>query len=410
MFHQFDDSPCREREIIGSFEFFIGRRYLRTKQKHAFVSLITVLSTAGVAVGVMVMIVVIAVMSGAESELRTRMLGVTAHVLVSRHYGAFADYEHIMTAVRKLPGVEEATPYIYAQVMLRSPSDITGAVLRGIAPESAGKVIRTLSEQDLKKLVYSNTDAGASPDVPGIILGRELAAKLKVKPGAQVSLTLPGGSTGTVPAMHRFEVKGIYESGLYEFDKSLAYIHLREAQKILGRPDAVSGLEVRVTNIWQAAETAKRIVRLLGNIYWAQDWMQMNRNIFSALRLQKTVMFIILTLIVLVAAFNIASTLIMMVMEKTRDIAILKTMGATDGSIRKIFVFKGMTIGAIGTFFGVIFGSFICAVIKKYKLIKLSTQVYLFPHLPVSLEMQDVGLIVAGTLLICLLATIYPSR
>ncbi len=393
-----------------SFEFFIGRRYLRTKQKHAFVSLITVLSTAGVAVGVMVMIVVIAVMSGAESELRTRMLGVTAHVLVSRNYGAFADYEQVMESVRKFPGVEETTPYIYAQVMLRSPSDITGAVLRGIDPESAGKVIRTLSEEDLKKLLYSDSDATSSSDVPGIILGKELADKLKVREGGQVSLTLPGGGTGTVPGMHRFAVKGIYESGLYEFDKSLAYIHLREAQKILGRPDAVSGIEVRVTDIYQAAETARNIVRMLGGTYWAQDWMQMNRNIFSALRLQKTVMFIILTLIVLVAAFNIASTLIMMVMEKTRDIAILKTMGATDQSIRKIFVFKGMTIGAIGTFFGVISGSLICVLIKKYKLIKLSTQVYLFPHLPVSLEIQDVGLIVAGTLLICFLATIYPAR
>ncbi|MEE4356236.1 MAG: lipoprotein-releasing ABC transporter permease subunit [Desulfococcaceae bacterium] len=390
-----------------SFEYFIGRRYLRSRQKHTFISMITVLSAIGVSLGVMVMIIVIAVMSGAESELRTRMLGVTAHVLVSRHGGTFTGYENLEKRIRAVPGVRALSPYIYAQAMLRSPANITGAVLRGIDPESAGKVIRTLPEASLKELGQKNAD---SP-VPGIILGKELAALLQTREGELISLTLPGsGAMNLVPAMRRFRVVGMYQSGLYEFDKSLAYIHLEDARKILGSPDALSGIEVRVSDIYNAGEIAKTIVSVLGFPYWAQDWMQMNRNIFSALRLQKVVMFIILTLIVIVAAFNIASSLIMMVMEKTRDIAILKAMGATDAGIRRIFVFKGMLIGAGGTFFGVTGGALVCFLLKKYKFIKLSTKVYLFPHLPVSLQTGDVLLIVAGTLLICFLATMYPAQ
>jgi lipoprotein-releasing system permease protein len=396
-----------------SFEFFIGNRYLRTRKKQAFVSLITFLSTAGVAVGVMVMIVVIAVMSGAESELRSRMLGITAHAVILRHGGEFTDYPKALMKIRENPDVMAATPYIFTQVMLRSPSGITGAVLRGIDPATAGKVIRSLDQKTLDTLGAAADTPAPGGGVPGIILGRELANILGVSQGDLASLIIPrglGGAVGQLPTIRQFRVVGYFESGLYEFDKAMAYVTLGDAQKMLRLPDGVSGIEIRVNDIYQAGEISKRVAAGLGYEYWAQDWMRLNRNIFSALRLQKTVMFIILALIILVAAFNIASTLIMMVMGKTGDIAILKAMGATDRSIRKIFVYKGMVIGMVGTFLGTIGGFVLSAILKRYHFIELPKDVYFFTTLPVSLEPLDVILIVVSTLAVCYVSTLYPSH
>ena len=396
-----------------SFEYFIGNRYLRTRKKQAFISLITFLSIAGVAVGVMVMIVVIAVMSGAESELRSRMLGITAHAVILRHGGEFTDYANALKKIRENPDVTAATPYIFTQVMLRSPSGITGAVLRGIDPATAGKVIHSLDQKTLDSLGGSADAAAPGSGVPGIVLGRELANILGVSQENLVSLIIPGGpggSVGKLPTIRQFKVVGYFESGLYEFDKAMAYVTLGDAQKILRLPGAVSGIEIRVNDIYQAGEISKRAAASLGYDYWAQDWMRLNRNIFSALRLQKTVMFIILALIVLVAAFNIASTLIMMVMGKTGDIAILKAMGATDRSIRKIFVYKGMVIGLVGTFLGTIGGFVLSAILKRYHFIQLPKDVYFFTTLPVSLEPLDVIIIIISTLAVCYVSTLYPSH
>ena len=395
------------------FEYFIGNRYLRTRKKQAFISLITFLSIAGVAVGVMVMIVVIAVMSGAESELRSRMLGITAHAVILKHGGEFTDYPNALKKIRENPNVTAATPYIFTQVMLRSPSGITGAVLRGIDPATAGKVIHSLDQKTLDSLAGAADAATPGAGVPGIVLGRELANILGVSQGNLVSLIIPGGpggSVGQLPTIRQFKIVGYFESGLYEFDKAMAYVTLGDAQKILRLPGAVSGIEIRVNDIYLAGEISKRAAASLGYDYWAQDWMRLNRNIFSALRLQKTVMFIILALIVLVAAFNIASTLIMMVMGKTGDIAILKAMGATDRSIRKIFVYKGMVIGLVGTFLGTIGGFVLSAILKRYHFIQLPKDVYFFTTLPVSLEPLDVILIIVSTLAVCYVSTLYPSH
>jgi lipoprotein-releasing system permease protein len=410
------------------FEFFIGRRYLRARRKTAFVSLISLLSTAGVSVGVMVMVVVIAVMSGADSELKNRLLGVTSHAVILRHGGPFTEYRKPLETIREAPGVEAATPYIYTQVMLHSPKGIFGSVLRGVDPETAAQVIGTLDPAALQKLARfasdrSGTESPSGPPgtngdasdplIPGILLGKELAANLNLGEEDLVSVVLPrgsGGSIGRMPVIRRFQVMGIYESGLYEFDKAMAYITLSDAQKMLGVEDTISGIEIRVEDVYNARAIADGIVSMLKFPYWAQDWMQMNRNLFSALKLQKTVMFIILALIVLVAAFNIASTLIMMVMEKTKDIAILKAMGATDRSIKKIFVYKGMVIGGVGALFGLLAGFVLCLLLKEYHFIELPTDVYFFSTLPVSLRALDVLVIAAATLLICFLATLYPSH
>ncbi|MBW2606333.1 MAG: lipoprotein-releasing ABC transporter permease subunit [Deltaproteobacteria bacterium] len=396
-----------------SFEYFIGRRYLRAKRQQAFISLITILSTTGIAVGVMALIVVIAVMSGFESDLKSRILGGQSHIVLMRHGGPFTEYRKILKDVEKIDGVESATPVIYTQVMLRTSSRVSGAVLRGIDPESAGRVIKTLD-----KVSFHNPKAGMGEstdnNVPGIVLGKELANNLGVSKGDTIYLISPRGMIspiGHLPAMKRFKLTGFFESGMYDYDGSFAYINIEQAQKILRMGNSVTGIEIRVDNMYKAREIAQKIVSDLGFPFWARDWMQMNQNLFTALKLEKTVMFIILTLIVLVAAFNIASTLIMMVMEKTRDIAILKAMGATDKSIKKIFVFKGMVIGTVGTTLGVILGFVLCTILKHYKIAELTGDIYYFTtKLPVRLEFFDVFIIVSAALVICFLATIYPAR
>ena len=396
-----------------SFEFFIGSRYLRTKQKQAFISLITVLSIAGVTVGVMALIVVIAVMTGFEYDLKSRILGVESHIVIMRHNVPFSDYRNILEHVENTDGVEAATPFINSQVILRSSLSLSGAVLRGIDPDSADRVIKNLDKVSLKNLKETYQRKSTSIAMPAIILGKELAKNLGVMQGDPVHLISPRGMIspiGHIPTMKRFKVAGLFESGMYEYDRSLAYIHIKDAQKILRMGDSVNGIEVRVNDIYNARNIAGRIVKELGFQYWARDWMQMNQNLFSALKLEKTVMFIILALIVLVAAFNIASTLIMMVMEKTKDIAILKAMGATNKSIRKIFVFKGIVIGSIGTIFGVCLGFILCTVLKYYQFIELPGDVYYITTLPVKLELLDVVMIASAAMAISFLSTLYPAR
>ena len=405
-----------------SFEFFIGGRYFRAKHKQTFISLITIISIAGVMVGVMALIVVIAVMSGFESDLKSRILGVESHVVIMRQGGPFSDYRAVCEYVENIEGLEAATPFIFTQAMLRSSSGVSGAVLRGIDPESASRVITILKKVSLQNISWrkqSQPGENRTIFIPGIILGKELARSLAVTVGDTVCLISSRGMIspiGHLPAMKRFQVIGLFESGMYEYDGSLAYIHLKDAQKILGMPsDSVTGIEVRVKDIYRANTIAEKIVKGLNqkynnSSYWAKDWMQMNHNLFSALKLEKTVMFIILALIVLVAAFNIASTLIMMVTEKTKDIAILKAMGATDKSIRKIFVFKGMVIGSVGTILGVCLGFILCTLLGHYKFIELPGDVYYITTLPVRLESLDVLLIASAAMVICFLATLYPAR
>jgi len=397
-----------------AFELFIGRRYLKVKQKHAFISLITILSIAGVTVGVMALIVVIAVMSGFESDLKSRILGVESHIVLMNHDGPISNYREIISYLEGERDIEAVTPFVYAQVMLRSSSGVSGAVLRGIDPASAAHVIKAFKKGTLQKLSNKATAMGNhTGGTSGIILGKELARNLGVIEGDSVYLISPRGMIspiGHMPAMRQFRVSGYFESGMYEYDGAFAFVSLKDGQKIMRMGDAVTGIEIRVNDIYKAKEIARKIEDHLGFPYWARDWMQMNRNLFSALKLEKKVMFIILTLIILVAAFNIASSLIMMVMEKTKDIAILKAMGATNKSIRKIFIYKGMVIGFIGTALGVILGSVLCVLLKYYKFIELPGDVYYITTLPVQLEISDVVLIAIAAMLISFLSTLYPAQ
>jgi lipoprotein-releasing system permease protein len=393
------------------FEYFIGRRYLRARQRQAFISLITFLSIAGVAVGVMALIVVIAVMAGFESDLKTRILGVESHIVVMKHGERFENYLSVIPVVEGIRGVQAVTPFVMTQAMIRSAAGMSGAVIRGVSPDTVGRVLNNIGAEELARLEASATRDGSGP--PGIILGKELARSLGVSAGDTIHLISPRGTitpAGLMPSLKRFVVVGSFESGMHEYDGSLAYVHLREAQILTGLEGSITGLEVRIQDIYQAAELSKTISRTLGFPYWSKDWMQMNRNLFSALKLEKTVMFIILALIILVAAFNIASSLIMMVMEKTRDIAILKTMGATDNSIRKIFVFKGLAIGAMGTAIGVALGITLCKLLERYQFIELPGDVYYISKLPVLLKTMDIVTIAISSLVICFLSTLYPAR
>ena len=395
------------------FEYFIGGRYLRARRKQGFISLITILSTAGVAVGVMALIVVIAVMAGAQSEFRSRILGVQSHAVLMRYGGEFSEYQDVIHRIQQESRVIAARPFILSQVMLRSPTGLSGAVLKGVEPPTElENEIQGIG--DALRILYADT--AATPTVSGaapVVLGKELGRKLGVVRGDTLYVVSFRGIVspmGHVPSMKRFRVAGFFESGMYQFDEAYALVRLKDAQRILKLGDAVSGIEIRVDDIYRADEIAKRISARLGFPYRTQDWMQMNANLFYALRLEKVAMFVILTLIVLVAAFNIASTLIMMVMEKTKDIAILKTMGATNRHIMRIFVIKGMVIGFSGTFLGVGLGTLLCIILEKYPIIQLPGDVYYFTSLPVQLQVWDVASIALAALGICFLATLYPAR
>ena len=391
-----------------SLERFICGRYLVSRQRQAFISITSLLSVAGVAVGVMALIVVIAVMAGFEEDLRTRIIGVQSHVVVQGKNGPMAQYVDAQRRISAMATVAATTPFALTQVMLRATGGASGAVLRGIDPASAGRVMGHLKAEQLGQL--EKRPPGSRP---GIILGKELARQMGLVEGDGVSLISPRGMispVGHIPSMKRFEVVGRFESGVYEYDGSLAYVHLDQARRLMRLGSAVTGIEVRARDMDQAGRIAQTIRQMFGPGLRVEDWTEMNRTLFSALKLEKTAMFVILTLIVMVAAFNIASSLIMLVMEKARDVAILKAMGATDRSIRRIFILNGMAIGAVGTLLGAGSGMVVCLLLARYKFVELPRDVYYITTLPVRLEMGNVTVIALAALAICLLATIYPAR
>ena len=395
------------------FEYFIGGRYLKSRQKQGFISFISVLSMAGVTVGVMALIIVIAVMSGAESFFKSKILGVEPHIVVRQQGNRFDDYREVIDRIEAAIDVKSVIPFMESQVMLRSSRGMSGAMLRGLDPSFEGSEIMGVDREDLGNILVPGREGAGGYRVPGIVIGKSLADRLGVRRGDSIYLISQRGilsPAGHMPAMSRFEVTGVFTSGFHEYDASLAYIHLEAAQNLLKAGDSVSGIGVKIADIYRADAISEKIQELLGFPYWSIDWMELNRNFFQALKLEKEVMFIILTLIILVAAFNIASTLIMLVMSKTKDIAILKAMGATDASIRKIFVFKGMIIGVIGTFLGTVLGVSGSLLLKHYKFIELPGDVYYFTSLPVQLEFFDIVTIIGAAMVICFLATLYPAH
>jgi lipoprotein-releasing system permease protein len=393
------------------YELFIGLRYLKAKRKQIFISVISLLSMAGVGLGVMALVVVLSVMRGFEDDLKNKILGTNAHLVILQHGSSVRDYREILQKVKGVEGVVAATPFIFTQAMITSESNVHGIVLRGIDSATAGGVINieaTLKKGTLDSL--GEKEDGAAQ--PGIFIGKELAQNLGVMMDDSVVVVSPTGALapmGMGPPMKKFRVKGIFDTGMYEYDTSMAYISLRGAQKFLGMEDTVSGVEVKVRDIYGVKEVARRIQKELGFPFWTKDWMQMNRSLFAALKLERTVMFIILVLIVLVAAFGIVSTLIMVVMEKNKDIAILKSMGATARSIMRIFILEGLIIGMAGTAIGLMGGYAICRILATYQFISLPRDVYYISHLPVKIDGVDFFFIALASVAISFLATLYPS-
>lgn len=394
------------------FELFISRRYFKSKPRRTILSLITLLSIAGVTIGVTALIVVIAVMSGFEADLKSRILGIEPHLVIDHHDRPFQDYQKVVALAERTPGVQAAWPVQELQVMLKADTRIAGAVIKGVDPLAAGKGLDIRSLNALIPSPHPSAPKGTAPPIPPLIMGRDLARALGIVRGDTLFAVSPKGTlapVGIVPYMKRFEVVDFFQTGMYEYDGSLVFMRLEDAQTLSRAQSTVSAVEIRVDHVFHSAAIGRQIMEDLDGTYRLKDWMQLNKNLFSALKLEKAAMFITLTLITLVATFSITSSLVMMVMEKIKDIAILRTLGATAQSIKRIFIFQGMLIGTIGTVAGVFFGTVLCYLQDAYQLIRLPGDVYYITALPVDLQVIDVTVVALSAMAICFLATLYPA-
>ena len=391
------------------FELFIAIRYLLARRKQAFISLISLISTLGVMVGVMALLIALALMTGLQGELRDRIVGSMAHVYVFKPGGGITDYQSEVDRLRKLPRVAGAAPVVNGPAMLVGAADEEYITVKGVVPALEPSVTR------VSQSMISGSLAALEPregEMAGIVIGHELARRLGTFLGDTVEVVTPHGPItpfGTSPGFRRLKVVGVYNIGLLEFDQAYGFVHLEVAKRLLGK-DKPDFIELRVTDLFEAQEVANAIPEQLGAQYMAQDWADMNQSLFSALSLEKMAISITIGLIVMVAALNIIASLILLVMEKSRDIAILKTMGSSTASIRRIFMFQGLVIGLIGTIGGAVFGSLVIYIADRYKLVRVPVDVYQIPYVPFHLEPLDFTVVVVAALLICFLATIYPSR
>lgn len=399
---------------------------MKAKRKQIFISIVSLISISGVALGVAALIVTLSVMNGFRKDLREKIIGMSSHVVVLDQRNMGLEKPGIVQKkIEKIESVVAVAPFVYGQAILRSGDRTAGSVIKGIYPEETKNVaglLTRLKEGSLDYLEFPLKKKGNSQDkiLPGnpagaengIVMGEELAKNLNLSLGMTVLLISPmdvATQLGMIPRMEKFRVVGIFDSGMYEYDASLAYIFFPVAQKLFNLGEKATGLEVRIDNIFSADKVAALIQKELGYPYWARSWMVTNKNLFAALKLEKVTMFIILVLIVLVAAFNIISTLMMMTMEKTKDIGILKAMGAARSSVLKIFLFEGLIIGAVGTIIGTLVGYIACRLLEKYQFIKLPQDVYYISNLPVHMQGSDFIYIILVVMLTSLIATIYPA-
>ncbi len=376
------------------WQLFVALRYLTSKHKEKFISIISLISVLGVTVGVAALIVVIAVMSGFDNDLREKMIGTNAHIVVEAEYGVTPSDE-MLSKITETPHVLAASFYLHGQALIRSKENVTGVIVKGIDP---------VREENVSKIKAYITKGSVDLKDDGVIIGSELASRLKLKPGDAVSLVSPSDTRG-----EKFKVAGIFTSGMYEYDMNLVYLDIKKAQELFAAPKLVSGISIRADDALNVLTIKNELRKKLGPEFTVRTWMDMNKNLIAALKLEKTVMFLILTLIVIVACLNIASALIMTVLEKTKDIGILKAIGASNENIMAIFAMEGALIGSLGTALGTALGMTLCWCLKTYKFINLPQEIYYIDKLPVKLELQDVSLIIISSLLISLIATIYPA-
>jgi lipoprotein-releasing system permease protein len=393
------------------FELQIALRYLTARRKQAFISLISGVSVLGVLVGVMALMIALGLLTGLQTEIRTKILGATAHISIfkSRSDG-FEDHQAVVARVRTLPDVLGAAPAVYSKGILSSSTSATTVTIKGIVPaeeRTVTELARQIEGAELEAL------QGGTTDMPPALLGRDLATHLAVGPGDVVTVTSPQGRLspiGLLPRVARLRVAGLVRTGLYEFDSGWVYLPMDAAQRLFGTEGRATLVEVRVQDMYGVRDSGRRILDALGDGYVVTDWIETNESLFSALWLEKVAIGITIGLIVMVAALNIVATLVLMVMEKHKDIAILVSMGASRGAITRVFMLQGTLIGAIGTTVGALLGWAACRVLDHYKVIQVPVDVYQVSYVPFTLLGQDALAVVAGSILTCFLATLYPAR
>ena len=391
------------------FELFVALRYLLARRKQAFISLISLISTIGVAVGVMALVIALALMTGLQGELRDRILGSTAHVYVWKT-GGITDYRGEVARLQAIDGVVGAGPAVMGKALISTDRADAFISLKGVDPTLEGNVTdvrRAMQSGSISALTQPSED-----DPPGILIGRNLAEQLGLSVGDTATLLTPQGTLspmGMIPRTRRVRVVGIYALGLYEFDAAYGFVSLDFAERLLGKtnPDLI---ELRVADITNAPAISDRLVDELGSDYVSQDWADMNQTLFSALWLEKMAISIAIGLIVMVAALQIVASLILLVMEKSRDIAILKTMGTSSRRVMVIFMLQGLIIGLTGTAVGASLGLALCWVFDRYRLIRIPMDVYQVAYVPFVVQPLDIAIVIISAVVICFLATIYPSR
>jgi len=398
------------------YELFVGLRYLRARRNERFISLLTLISILGVMIAVVTLNVAIAVMTGFEEVFRDRLLGLHSHIELVKPASYLTGYDELAARLEKRDDVETASPALTGQIILTSGSRVTGVLVRGIDPDRSHVDLESYLQEGRLSDLETRTSVvvdGRRLELPGIIIGDRLAAKLQLHTGETLQAVSPVGSptaVGIIPRIRRFAVVGIFDSGMREYDSGLVFLGLADAQRFFGTGEVATSIEISVDEVGQAPDIAEEIQRAVGESYLVEDWTRLWPNLFAALRLEKTVYFLVLLLMVLIAAFNIVSTLIMVVMEKRKDIAVLRSMGASRGGIRLIFLLKGWIIGAVGTLCGVVIGYVLALSLQRYRFIELPEGVFPVTTVPVSISPLYFGLVALASLAICCLASIYPAR
>lgn len=376
------------------YELWISFRYLVSRRREKFISIISFISIMGVAVGVTALIVVLAVMSGFDNDLREKIVGTNSHIVIEKD-GGIADYNALIEKINKIPHVVASAPFVNGQALIRQKDRVTGVLFRGIDLERERHVT------NIEKYLTAGT---LELNKESVLIGRELALRLNLIIGDEISLI-----SAVSQKPNPFKIVGIFNSGMFDYDMNLVFTSLEGAQEFYAVQGLAGGIGVKVDNVHNADRIRDEVQRSIGFEYWARSWSDLNKNLFSALRLEKITMFIILALIVLVACFNIISTLIMMVMEKTRDIGILKSIGATNTSIRNIFILNGFFIGFLGIAIGAAGGFILCHLLKTYQFVKLPREIYYIDRLPVNLNLIDAGTVIVAAMAISLISTLYPA-
>ncbi|MCX8084295.1 MAG: lipoprotein-releasing ABC transporter permease subunit [Calditerrivibrio sp.] len=392
-------------------ENFIALRYIKSKKETRAISFISAIAVIGIMLGVATLIVVTNVFTGFENNLKEKILGANSHIIVNRvDTGVIADWEKVEKKIRGAKGVIGVSPFVFSQVLLTGPTNVSGVMLRGVIPEKEAESINIkqfITAGDFNKITFEYDNK------TGIVLGKDLAMTLGVRLNDEVVMVSPFGKKGPfgfTPKMQKFYVVAIFDSGMYDYNNGLAFIDIRSAQKFFELGDTVTGFSVKVDDLNNASKIAKEIAAKLGFPFWARDWLSMNKNLFSALELEKAAMFVVLTLIVIVASFNIISLITMTVKDKRRDIAILRAMGASEKFIQKVFIKQGLIIGVIGTLLGDILALIICIVLKKYKIISIPKDVYFMDKIPVEIVPEVFALVTVAALMITYLSSLYPSK